>query len=124
MASKSGRGEIPKYTEITSNLLISVAGLCDDIGKHNPEAAAQMQANSDIYNAVSQQLLEDPEGTFEGVPVIKAACDFLGVAAEFMDDFADHNPAVGEVMHDNANLYRKMQRILENDPWGEAAEDG
>lgn len=123
------------HAELAEKLLRDGAAFFRTVAEQNPPVREQMSENASVFEQVADLLRSDPMGRIGGAAGASSngdqapgadsqpshaelAAKLLRDAATFFQSIADQNPALTEQMDENADVFRQVADLVQNNPLG------
>lgn len=107
---------MPTHAELASKLMVDAATFFRTLGEQNQGLTEQMLENADVFEQMSNMLLQDPQGNLEGTSIAELAGRLLCDAAVFFRTLAEQNEPIREQMNSNADVYEHIGELVAKDP--------
>ena len=109
---------MPTHAELASKLLVDAADFFVTLGDQNAPLKEQMDENATVFKQMGALLSQEPQGELNGTPHSELAGKLLVDAATFFTTLAEQNEPIKEQMLENANVYRQIGQLVNQDPMG------
>lgn len=108
----------PTLAQLACKLLKDAAGFFKTLANQNTEIEAEMKENASVFEKMAELLLQSPLGAINDKTYAELAGRLLTDAADFFDTLAEQNEPIREQMSQNADIFRQIATLVEENPLG------
>lgn len=109
---------MPTHAELASKLLADAATFFRTLADQNDEMKEQMNENANVFQRMSDLIVNEPQGRLEDTSHSELAGRLLVDAAGFFRSLAEQNEPIKEQMNENANVFEQLGKLVTEDPLG------
>ena len=109
---------MPSHAELASKLLKDAATFFRTLASQNRNIEKQMTDNANVFEKISNLVIQDPYGKLDDTPHAVLAGRLLKDAAGFFRKLGEQNQPIQDQMNENANVYDQMGDLVMQNPLG------